>query len=102
MLLGARRLRRQGRLDRSDTELLMRMTRSGERMARMLDQLVDYVRVRVEDEIPLQRRFVAGSALPSCPWRTADKPSLPICCRTSSSRSAVGARRGALPAWVCF
>jgi phosphoserine phosphatase RsbU/P len=34
----------------------MRMTRSGERMARMLDQLVDYVRVRVEDEIPLQRR----------------------------------------------
>jgi signal transduction histidine kinase len=59
MLLGVRRLRGQARLSHDEHELLMRVTRSGERMARMLDQLVDYVRVRIDERIPLERRECA-------------------------------------------
>jgi signal transduction histidine kinase len=56
LLLGVRHLLLQ---DHRDAELLNRMARSGERMARMLDRLLDYVRLRVEDEIPLHRRECA-------------------------------------------
>ncbi len=56
ILAAAATLLRRGKLDVSDTETTVRIIRSGQRITRMVTQLLDLTRTRVGEGLPIERQ----------------------------------------------
>jgi hypothetical protein len=102
IVTSARLLLHHGALSERQARVVRRIGSSADRMARMIDDLLDFARSRLGGGFPIHPRRVDLRELceHAIGWRrtTSGRPFPPRCCRTSSSRAGA-ARARAGSAW---